>query len=182
MSQRAPTRSRAPYSCGLAVVALVAFLSLALNLLLLGGIWYAYRQVVEPLRRPAADLGRALRQAGSEPLTFTFPVSQSLPLQLDVPLDYTVDVRVDTEVPLDTTYHLEVELPVVGIVAQDIPIHLDIPVHITAPVVLDTTIPVAVSIPISMTVPVVLDLGQLPAGADLVRLGTVLEGWAPPNP
>jgi len=178
MAQGDPTRFRSAKSPGLVIVAIVATLSLALNLLLLAGAWYVYQQVA-PLRQAAADMGHALRQAGSEPFTLTFPISQSLPLHLDVPIQRTVEVRVDTTVPVDTSFRLELNLPVVGLITRDIPIQLDVPVHITAPVVLDTVVPISLSIPISLTVPVVLDMNQLPAGADLVHLGTVLEGWGP---
>lgn len=178
MVQRQPVHPIPHRPAGLGLLAFLTFLSLLLNVVLIGAAAYLYLQI-SPLRGAAADLGRALRQATSEPLALAFPIRQDLPLDLAYPIRETFTVTVNTTVPVDTSIHLEVDLPVAGRVSQDVPVYLDVPVNVSIPVAISTTLPISLVIPVSLTVPLTLDLRSLPLGGELARLGEVLEGLDP---
>lgn len=136
------------------VLTALTLVSLLFNVYMLVS-WLRLRQQAGPVLEAAAGLGRSLRSALEEPL------------YIELPIQRTVQLAVSTTLPLDTGFALEIELPYIGSVSREIPIHLEVPVHLDVP------------LRISATLPLAIDLQKLPIAEDLGRVGEALEGLDP---
>lgn len=178
-----PSRSPRPWRPAWFILAFFTLLSLAANAFLLWLLWTGwqlYEEEAVPRLEDAAAMGRALQAAAQEPLTMEFAIDEELPIQLDVPIDHAVEVTLDDTVTVSRTYLIEWTLPVVGPVSKTFPLRFDVPIHIETTVPVSLTVPVSDVVPVDLTIPVSIDLMEHPIGADLIQLGQVLEGLAPP--
>jgi hypothetical protein len=156
-------------------------------------LWAGWR-----LLAPARDaLDRAIEWTdglGNERLTFEFPVSDEIPIAMEVPFEDTFRVPIEERVPFRTEIAIDevVEVPLstpLGTVNLKIPVRMTVPVDLEVPIELQvdvpvkTTIQVSTTVPFRMVVPVEIDVAETPfkgyldeVGAELQRLRGFLDG------
>lgn len=153
---------------------LVAGLSLALNIVILGVIVAGLMAA----RTYAGEAANQLENASRAALTTTVRISQTVPIRAQVPINQSLEVPINQNLPIDTVVQVQREVPVLGVLNFDLPIKTNIPVNLKAPVTINTSITVDTVVPVRADVPVTVSLAGTPLGDQLASLARMLRKLA----
>lgn len=159
----------------------LVLLSLALNIIILAGLWKARQTALEVM-----DEGlEAVARLEEETFSTTVRVQQRVPVSADVPFNRTLTLPVNVSVPIshDITFQEDFELSIdtplgeqsISIpVSATIPLSLTIPVAAQVPVNIDETIAVRTDVEIDTSVPVAIRVADTPLLDYLEQMETML--------
>jgi hypothetical protein len=160
----------------------LVLLSLALNLLVLAGLWMARQVVIQAL-----DTGiETVSSLRGETFEMTFPVQQTIPVRTDVPFHRTITVPVDLTMPISEEIPIRetIVIPIdtaLGTYKLRVPISLTIPIDLTVPVkteipfTISETIPISTDVALNMSFPVAIDVSDTPLVGYLDDLRATLQ-------
>lgn len=164
------------------ILLVLVLLSLALNVVLLAGLWTARQAAIEAL-----DAGlEALADLEDETFETSIHVQESIPIdtavdfrrELIVPVHVTAPIsdhiyfNETFEVPIDTALlKMTVDVPV----SATIPVSLTVPVDGDVPISIDETFPLHTEVELDLTVPVAIPLSDTPIPDYLEQLRSMLE-------
>jgi hypothetical protein len=109
-------------------------------------------------RRVAANLADRLDDFSHQTINYSLHITQTVPVHTDVPFSQTLVVPFNLDVPVSTTVVVSKEIPVVGVVAFDVPIQASVPVSLSVPIEVSRTIRVDAEVPLSLDVPLQVPL------------------------
>lgn len=149
-TQMGLTRSVRALWVMMAAVALVALVSLALNVILVTRLMAVRNQVGGILD----EATRSLDNFSGVGLSFDFPVSQTVNFEGDVPFKQDIAFPFKGNIPIDTTINVPVDLGLLGSQVIAVPVKTTVPVDITIPVHVEQTFHVQTQVPVRMNVPI----------------------------
>jgi len=161
------------YSIALIALALLALLSLTLNVVVIQAI----TQVRETAHGIVSDARSLVADLADARFTYTIEVDQEFPVSMEFPFSKTMTVPVNTVVPIDTevivpvdlaftTYDLRIPINTV------FPVDMEFSVPISQVVDIETVVPMDVSVPVDIAIP------ETPLVDHLNDLETALERTA----
>jgi hypothetical protein len=130
-------------------------------------------RVRSSLRAEVERLAGAVEAAKGNQVSYTLPIDQQIPIDIDVPIQRSMNIPINTEVRIQQNLVLPVET---GFGSLDIPVPIDatIPVSTTVPIELDQTVNISTTVPIKLDVPITIDFGSSELSGYLDRLHDAL--------
>jgi hypothetical protein len=116
-------------------------------------------RVRSTLRGELDSLAERIVAAKGTPLTYTLPIDQQLPVNVDVPIKRALQVPVNLNVPIKQNITVPINT---GLGSIDVPVALDttVPISTTVPIALDQTLNISTTVPIRLDLPLQIDLGS----------------------
>ncbi len=140
----------------IAIVALiVAFISLALNVVLMMRLDQARVSTLQTLDHVSTRL------ADLRGVSFQYDarVKQTFPVSGEIPFHQEIVAPISTTIPFNTTVDASVRTPF-GPLTVPVAVNATIPVNLQVPVTISRTIPYSLSIPIDLQVPIQVRLSD----------------------
>ncbi len=164
------------------ILLILVLLSLALNVVVLGGLWTARTMVVEALDASLETM------AGLEGETFatTVRVQQSVPVRAEVPFQRELNVPINLSVPIseEITFRETLQIPVNTLVgtynvrvpiSTSLPISLTIPINTEVPIAVSDTFPISTQIDSDIALPVAIRIADTPLVEYLKQIRETLQ-------
>lgn len=161
----------------------LVLLSLALNGILLAGLWKARQAALVVIDQSI----KTLERLEDETFATTVHVQKTVPVSADIPFHRELKVPVDVTVPLshDVSFQESIELSfdtLLGTQTLDVPVgatiplSLSVPVDVKVPVTISETIPVRTEVEIDVEVPVAVRVADTPLPGYLAQVKRSLTG------
>ena len=152
------------YVVALILLTLLTLLSLALNGVVLYGLWRARQIALDAQKVALATVGDArviVTGIGDDTFAYTLEVEQEIPIAARIPFDEVVTIPVNTVIPIDTSVTVPIDL---GITTYDlvVPIQTVVPVDIQFDVPISKTVDIATTVVLDVDVPIEIPLAETP--------------------
>jgi hypothetical protein len=158
------------YLIALIVLAVLTLVSLALNGVTI--LWSLYtRQITLAALSGARTTVAAI---GDETLSYTFEISQGIPITASVPISKSVVVPIRATIPVSTVVIIPVNAGILGTFDLDVPIRTIIPVNLDVTVPLSETVEIATTVPVNLDVPIRIPIAKTPLAGYLENLDAAL--------
>jgi hypothetical protein len=119
-------------------------------------------QVRSNLRNQIDRLAQSIEQSRDQSLSFTMPIRQEIPVEMDVPIQRSFDIPVQTTVRIQDTINIPIETGILGSYTIPVPIDLNVPINTTVPFELNETIAISTSVPLQLDLPISIELNEDP--------------------
>jgi hypothetical protein len=133
-----------------AMAALIAVVSLTINVLLVARILMIRNGLVNTL----ANASRSLDNLAWQGIGFDVPISQTITFEGDVPINQDLVFPFKGNFPVDTTVSVALDLGALGKQTVNVPVKTSVPVDVNVPIHVEQTVHIKTQVPVRATVPI----------------------------
>jgi hypothetical protein len=147
---RTPARSSRGLRLAVTLALLLSVVSLALNGVLIYGLFHVRQTAADELDRAIA----ALDNLEGEGFHYDYRFQQTVPFSGDIPINQELVFPFEGDIPIKTTVQVPIDAGILGKFVIDVPIDTTFHVDLEVPVQIDQTVHVDTEIPLDMTIPI----------------------------